>query len=111
MNFDKILETVTNKLPDILLGIVIFIVFWIMSKVFKTMVYRVLNKKSPNSNISLILSSDRISVIFRWNSPCGETHLVSEQSGRGRTKFLDGGREIFWGVRLSEPPTKIRLIS
>ena len=57
MNFNKILETILNKSPDILLAIVILIVFWIMSKAFKTMVYRVLNKKSPNSNISLILSS------------------------------------------------------
>ena len=57
MSFSKVLETLTNKSSDIFLAISILIVFWIMSIVFKTMAGKVLNKKSPNSNISVILSS------------------------------------------------------
>ena len=66
MNYNKILETVLNKSPDIFLALIILVVFWIMSKVVKTMIYKVLTKKNPNSSISHILSSIVKNVILMF---------------------------------------------
>ena len=94
MNFNKILETLTNKLPDILLATVILIVFWIMSKVFKTMAYKVINKKSPNSNISLVLSSivKNMILIFGFITSLGTLgiNVSAIVAGLGLTGFAFG---------------------
>ena len=94
MNFNKILETLINKLPDILLAIFIFIVFWIMSKAFKKMTYKVLNKKSPNSNISFVLSSivKNVILIFGFITSLGTLgiNVSAIVAGLGLTGFAFG---------------------
>ena len=94
MNFNNILEAVINKFPDICLAIVIFIVFWIMSKVFKTMAYKVINEKSPNSNISLVLSSivKNMILIFGFITSLGTMgiNVSAIVAGLGLTGFAFG---------------------
>ena len=94
MNFNKILEAITNKFPDICLAIIILIVFWIMSKVFKTMAYKVINKKSPNSNISLVLSSivKNMILIFGFITSLGTLgiNVSAIVAGLGLTGFAFG---------------------
>jgi len=94
MNFNKILETLSNKLPDILLAIVILIVFWIMSKVLKRMVYKVLHSKSHNSNISLVLSNilKNVVLIFGFITSLGTIgiNVSAIIAGLGLTGFAVG---------------------
>ena len=57
VNPETILDLLRAKLPDILLALVIIVVFWIISKIFRRIVYKILDKNSPNSNIGRVLSS------------------------------------------------------
>ena len=56
MNIDIITKLVTDKLPDILLSVGIFFAFWVIGTFFKTMVRKLLDEKSPHTNISRVIS-------------------------------------------------------
>ena len=56
MSTDIIIKSVTEKLPDILLAIGIFFVFWLIGTIFKTMAKKLLDEKSPHKNISRVIS-------------------------------------------------------
>ena len=94
MNFNNILEAVINKSPDIFLAIVILIVFWIMSKVVKTMIHKVLTKKNPNSSISHILSSmvKNVILMFGFITSLGTLgiNVSAIVAGLGLTGFAFG---------------------
>ena len=91
---NTILETLTNKSPDILLAIVILIVFWVLSKILKRMVYKVLNKKRPNANISSVLSAivKNIVLIFGFITSLGTIgiNVSAIVAGLGLTGFAFG---------------------
>ena len=56
MNIDIITKSITDKLPDMLLAISIFFAFWLIGTIFKTMVRKLLDEKSPHKNISRVIS-------------------------------------------------------
>ena len=57
INSKSFLDSLTDILPNIILAVVIILVFWIASKIIKSIVYKILDKNSPNSNIARVLSS------------------------------------------------------
>ena len=56
MDYEKILEIISLKSPRILLGIAIFILFWIFSKIIQLMIKNILSSKNSDTNISRVLS-------------------------------------------------------
>ena len=56
MDYEKILEIISLKSPSIFLGIGIFILFWIFSKVIQLMIKNILSSKNSDTNISRVLS-------------------------------------------------------
>ena len=56
MDYGKILEIISLKSPSILLGIGIFVLFWIFSKIIQLMIKNILSSKSSDTNISRVLS-------------------------------------------------------
>ena len=57
INSKSFLDSLIDILPNIILAVVIILVFWIASKIIKSIVYKILDKNSPNSNIARVLSS------------------------------------------------------
>ena len=94
MNLNTILETLTNKFPDILLAIFILIVFWTISRVFKRMVYKILTRKSPDSHISFVLSSivKNVILVFGFITSLGTLgiNVSAIVAGLGLTGFAFG---------------------
>ena len=91
---ERILDLLRDKLPDILLALVIIIVFWIMSKIFRRIVYKVLDKNSPNSNIARVLSAivKNIILIFGFITSLGTLgiNVSAIVAGLGLTGFAFG---------------------
>ena len=56
MDYQKILETIYLKSPTIFLGIGIFVIFWIFSKIVQLMIKNLLVSKNSDTNISRVLS-------------------------------------------------------
>ena len=56
MDYEKILEIISLKSPSILLGIGIFVLFWIFSKIIQLMIKNILSSKNSDTNISRVLS-------------------------------------------------------
>jgi small-conductance mechanosensitive channel len=56
MNNNKIIELLVTKLPDFIVAIGIFIIFWIAGKIFKTMVKKILDERSPHADTSRVLA-------------------------------------------------------
>ena len=94
MNFNNILASLIKKFPDMLLALLILIVFWIMSRILKRMVYNILNRKSPNSNISVVLSSivKNVTLIFGFITSLGTlgVNVSAIVAGLGLTGFAFG---------------------
>ena len=55
MNFD-IIKILSEKLPDIILSIFIFLIFWILGIIFKNIIVKIFNNKNPNNNVSKVLA-------------------------------------------------------
>ena len=53
---EEILTTASLKAPSLILAILIFIIFWISGTIFKKIVKRIMDEKSPHANISNVLS-------------------------------------------------------
>ena len=94
VNPETILDLLRAKLPDILLALVIIIVFWIISKIFKRIVYKILDKNSLNSNIGRVLSSivKNIIMIFGFITSLGTLgiNVSAIVAGLGLTGFAFG---------------------
>ena len=56
MVIEEILSEILPKAPTLLLAIGIFILFWVSGTIFKTIVRRIMDEKSPNTNISRVLA-------------------------------------------------------
>ena len=56
MEYSKIIEIISLKLPNIFLGIGLFIAFWITSKIAQTMIKNFLVSKKSDVNISGVIS-------------------------------------------------------
>ena len=56
MNYEEIVSTISMKAPNLVLAIGIFIFFWISGIILKTIVRRIMNKKSSHANISRVLA-------------------------------------------------------
>ena len=56
MNYEEVVSIISMKAPSLLLSIGIFILFWICGTILKTIVRRVMDEKSPHTNISRVLA-------------------------------------------------------
>ena len=56
MILEKILSIISMKTPSLILAIGIFIMFWISGTIFKIIVRRIMDEKSPHANISKVLA-------------------------------------------------------
>ena len=56
MNYEQIVYNISSKLPDLLLAVIIFIIFWIISVILKNMIQKILSIKNNHKNISNVLS-------------------------------------------------------
>jgi len=55
LDFD-FLKILSEKLPDIILSIFIFLIFWILGMIFKNIIIKIFNNKNPNNNVSKVLA-------------------------------------------------------
>ena len=56
MILEKILSIISMKTPSLILAIGIFIMFWISGTIFKIIVRRIMDEKSPHANIAKVLA-------------------------------------------------------
>jgi len=94
MNYEKIIESIYNHLPNILLGVSIFILFWFFSKVIQYAINRLLKSKNPNTNISRVISGivKNIIVILGFITALGTIgiNVSAIVAGLGLTGFAFG---------------------
>ena len=57
MNKDKVLEIVYMYAPNLLMGVCIFIVFWLLSKIIQYVINNFLKAKNSQNNISTVIAS------------------------------------------------------
>ena len=94
MQYDQLLILVSTKLPDLILAIGILILFWIAGKIFKTMLRKVLDARSPHANISQVLASiiKNLMVIIGFITALGTMgiNISAIVAGLGLTGFAFG---------------------
>ena len=94
MNYEKILEIVSLKSPSIFLGIFIFVLFWIFSKMIQLMIKNILVSKNSDTNISRVLSGiiKNIIVILGFITALGTIgiNVSAIVAGLGLTGFAFG---------------------
>ena len=94
MNNNKIIELLVTKLPDFIVAIGIFIIFWIAGKIFKTMVKKTLDDRSPHANISRVLAGiiKNLMVIVGFITALGTMgiNISAIVAGLGLTGFAFG---------------------
>ena len=66
INSNSFLDSLTDILPNIILAIAIIFVFLIAGKIIRSIVYKVLDRNSPNSNIARVLSSIAKNVVLTF---------------------------------------------
>ena len=66
INSNSFLDSLTDILPNIILAIAIIFVFWIAGKIIRSIVYKVLDRNSPNSNIARVLSSIAKNIVLTF---------------------------------------------
>ena len=57
MNKERVLELIYTYMPNIILGISIFILFWFFSKLVQYGISNLLKNKNPDTNISKVIAS------------------------------------------------------
>lgn len=57
MDFNKLVEFISHYTPNIILGIVIFISFWVFSKIIQYGIKKILARVNPETNVSNVISS------------------------------------------------------
>tara|TARA_Y100001968_G_scaffold188196_1_gene172538 strand:+ start:63 stop:563 length:501 start_codon:yes stop_codon:yes gene_type:complete len=94
MSFNKIIEIIYNHIPNILLGVSIFILFWFFGKLIQYAVNKVLTGKNPNTNISRVISGiiKNIIVILGFITALGTIgiNVSAIVAGLGLTGFAFG---------------------
>ena len=94
MGYSKIIEIISLKLPNIFLGIGLFIAFWITSKVVQSMIKNFLVSKKSNTDISRVLSGiiKNIIVIIGFITALGTMgiNVSAIVAGLGLTGFAFG---------------------
>ena len=94
MSIDIIIKSVTEKLPDILLAVAIFFVFWLIGTILKTMAKKLLDEKSPHKNISRVISGiiKNIMLIIGFITALGTLgiNVSAIVAGLGLTGFAFG---------------------
>tara|TARA_Y100001970_G_scaffold167327_1_gene204787 strand:+ start:3113 stop:3607 length:495 start_codon:yes stop_codon:yes gene_type:complete len=94
MEMSNILQAISYKTPNILLGIGIFIVFWIFSKIIQMMIKNLLVSKNSDTNISRVLSGiiKNIIVIIGFITSLGTVgiNVSAIVAGLGLTGFAFG---------------------
>ena len=56
MLIEEILSKISMQAPSFILAIGIFILFWVSGTIFKTIVRRIMDEKSPHTNISEVIA-------------------------------------------------------
>lgn len=91
---DQLLNILLNKIPDILLSVFIFIVFFIIAKIFERLVIKVLNKKNTKIAISKVVAGiiKNILVIIGFISSLGTlgVNVSAIVAGLGLSGFAFG---------------------
>ena len=94
MSFNKIIEIIYNHIPNILLGVSIFILFWFFGKLIQYAINKVLTGKNPNTNISRVISGiiKNIIVILGFITALGTIgiNVSAIVAGLGLTGFAFG---------------------
>ena len=57
MSIDKLLDLLLLKSPDLILGLLIFILFWFFSKVIQYVINNYLKAKNSKNNISTVIAN------------------------------------------------------
>ena len=91
---DQLLNILLNKIPDFLLSVFIFIVFFIIAKIFERLVIKVLNKKNTKIAISKVVAGiiKNILVIIGFISSLGTlgVNVSAIVAGLGLSGFAFG---------------------
>ena len=94
MNYESVIEIIYLKLPSVLLGVILFLVFWIASKVAQMMIKKILVSKKSDVNISRVISGiiKNIIVIIGFITALGTMgiNVSAIVAGLGLTGFAFG---------------------
>ena len=94
MDFNKLVEFISHYTPNIILGIVIFISFWVFSKIIQYGIKKILAKVNPETNVSNVISSiiKNLIVIIGFITALGTIgiNVSAIVTGLGLTGFAFG---------------------
>ena len=94
MDFNKLVEFISHYTPNIILGIVIFILFWVFSKIIQYGIKKILARVNPETNVSNIISSiiKKLIVIVGFITSLGTIgiNVSAIVAGLGLTGFAFG---------------------
>ena len=94
MDFNKLVEFISHYTPNIILGIVIFISFWVFSKIIQYGIKKILARVNPETNVSNIISSiiKKLIVIVGFITSLGTIgiNVSAIVAGLGLTGFAFG---------------------
>ena len=94
MDFNKFVEFISHYTPNIILGIVIFISFWVFSKIIQYGIKKILARVNPETNVSNVISSiiKNLIVIIGFITSLGTIgiNVSAIVAGLGLTGFAFG---------------------
>ena len=94
MDFNKLVEFISYYTPNIILGMVIFISFWVFSKIIQYGIKKILARVNPETNVSNIISSiiKKLIVIVGFITSLGTIgiNVSAIVAGLGLTGFAFG---------------------
>ena len=94
MSKEKVLELIYAYMPNIILGVCIFILFWFFSKIVQYGINNLLKNKNPDTNISKVIASiiKNIIVIIGFITALGTIgiNVSAIVAGLGLTGFAFG---------------------
>ena len=94
MDFNKLVEFISHYTPNIILGMVIFISFWVFSKIIQYGIKKILAKVNPETNVSNVISSiiKNLIVIIGFITALGTIgiNVSAIVAGLGLTGFAFG---------------------
>ena len=94
MDYEQILEMIYLKLPNMLFGVGIFLLFWFFSKIIQLMIRNILTSKNPDTDISRVISGiiKNIIVIVGFITALGTMgiNVSAIVAGLGLTGFAFG---------------------
>jgi len=94
MNKDKVLEIIYMYAPNLVMGVCIFIVFWLLSKIIQYVINNFLKAKNSQNNISTVIASivKNIVVIIGFITALGTMgiNVSAIVAGLGLTGFAFG---------------------